>query len=89
MRPFINPLDCNRIYRFVTPSRSGKWYADLAEAQRHSARIGAGFLDETSGRFFAYPGTRLETYDVYADNDAEQRPAFSFGMVPEAGSAAA
>ena len=34
MRRLVNPLNCTRKYRFVTPSRSGKWYADLTEAQR-------------------------------------------------------
>lgn len=48
-------------YRFVTPQRAGKWYADLLTAQRHANAIGAGFFDERSGNFYAYPGTRLET----------------------------
>ncbi|MCH4152136.1 MAG: hypothetical protein LKF30_09355 [Sphingobium sp.] len=84
MRRLVNPLNCTRKYRFVTPSRSGKWYADLTEAQRNSARIGAGFYDEKSRRFFAYPGTRLETYDLYSDEAAERRPAFSFGVTGSA-----
>lgn len=84
MRPLSNPLNCHRKYRFVTPFRFGKWYADLKEAQRHSARIGAGFFDEASGRFFPYPGTKLETYDIRGDNDDERRPAFAFGHSPGA-----
>ena len=48
-------------FRFVTPHRIGKWYSDLGLAQRFAGAIGAGFLDRRSGRFVAYPGTRLET----------------------------
>lgn len=47
-------------YRFVTPHRTGKWYADLKTAQRHACEIGAGFLDEMTGRFVAYVETMLE-----------------------------
>ena len=47
-------------FRFVTPHRIGKWYACLDLAQRFANAIGAGFFDRKSGRFFAYPGTRLE-----------------------------
>lgn len=83
MRRLINPLNCIRKYRFVTPSRSGKWYSDITEAQRNSMRLGAGFYDEKNGQFFAYPGTRLETYDVY-DDEAERRPAFAFGTADTA-----
>ena len=84
MRPLINPLNCIRKYRYVTPTRAGKWSKELTEAQRQSARIGAGFFDEASGQFFAYPGTQLETYDVYGDSEAERRPAFVFGHPPGA-----
>lgn len=48
-------------FRFVTPHRNGKWYDDLGLAQRFANTIGAGFLDDRSGHFVAYPGTRLET----------------------------
>ena len=48
-------------YRFVTAHRAGKWYPDLQTAQRHACAIGAGFFDHRSQRFYAYPGTRLET----------------------------
>ncbi|MGF7152934.1 hypothetical protein [Novosphingobium gossypii] len=47
-------------YRFVTPHRTGKWYTDLRTAQRHACEIGAGFLDEMTGRFVAYVETMLE-----------------------------
>ena len=47
-------------FRFITPHRIGKWYGDLQLAQRFAHSIGAGFLDRRSGRFIAYPGTRLE-----------------------------
>lgn len=47
-------------YRFVTPHRAGKWYPDLATAQRFASAIGAGFLESRTGRFFAYRDTRLE-----------------------------
>jgi hypothetical protein len=47
-------------YRFVTPQRSGKWYATIELAQRFAAAIGAGFVDPRTGRFVAYRGTRLE-----------------------------
>ncbi|HEU4651549.1 MAG TPA: hypothetical protein VFS49_09050 [Croceibacterium sp.] len=48
----------------MTPHRIGKWYAELDLAQRFAHAIGAGFLDARSGRFVAYPGTRLETAQV-------------------------
>ncbi|MGC1270252.1 MAG: hypothetical protein WA842_06610 [Croceibacterium sp.] len=51
-------------FRFVTPHRIGKWYADLDLAKRFADAIGAGFLDPRSGRFIAYKGTRLETAEV-------------------------
>lgn len=47
-------------YRFITPHRRGKWYPDLTTAQRFAAQIGAGFLEQRSGRFFPYRDTRLE-----------------------------
>jgi hypothetical protein len=47
-------------FRFVTQQRQGKWYSTVELAQRFAATIGAGFLDARSGRFVAYPGTRLE-----------------------------
>ena len=50
-------------FRFVTPSRAGKWYPDLRQAQAFASRIGAGFLDRMTGRFVAYPGTQLERGD--------------------------
>jgi hypothetical protein len=56
-------------FRFVTPHRIGKWYSDLRLAQRFASAIGAGFLDRRSGRFVAYPGTRLETVTVPAQRD--------------------
>lgn len=49
-----------KMFRFVTPHRAGKWYSDLALAHRQAMAIGAGFLDQRSGRFFAYSTTRLE-----------------------------
>jgi len=47
-------------YRFITPHRTGKWYSDLRTAQRHACEIGAGFLDEMTGKFVAYVETMLE-----------------------------
>ena len=47
-------------YRFVTPHRTGKWYPDLATAQRFAEVIGAGFLDARTGKFVPYRETRLE-----------------------------
>jgi hypothetical protein len=47
-------------YRFITPNRAGKWYPDLSLAKRFAHVIGAGFLDNLSGEFVAYPGTKLE-----------------------------
>jgi len=47
-------------YRFITPHRAGKWYNDLNLARRFANAIGAGFLDNRSGEFVSYPGTRLE-----------------------------
>ncbi len=57
-------------FRFITPNRIGKWYTDLGLAQRFAAAIGAGFLDKRSGRFVAYPGTRLETAVVPSQPEA-------------------
>jgi hypothetical protein len=51
-------------FRFVTPHRIGKWYADLHLAQRFANGIGAGFMDLRSGAFVAYPGTTLETAEL-------------------------
>ena len=51
-------------FRFVTPNRTGKWYADLSLAQRFAVAIGAGFLDPLTGSFVAYRGTRLESAEV-------------------------
>ncbi|HZU63350.1 MAG TPA: hypothetical protein VFF98_06690 [Novosphingobium sp.] len=48
------------LYRYVGAQRAGKWYPDLATAQRFACKIGAGFLAEKSGQFCAYLGTRLE-----------------------------
>ena len=48
-------------FRFVTPNRVGKWYADLNLAQRLAETIGAGFLERRTGQFVLYPGARLET----------------------------
>ncbi|MBU6266643.1 MAG: hypothetical protein KGN34_03820 [Sphingomonadales bacterium] len=47
-------------YRFVTPHRIGKWYPDLATAQRHACTIGAGFHCARTSTFIAYRETRLE-----------------------------
>ena len=48
-------------FRFVTPHRVGKWYADLNLAQRFAETIGAGFLERRTGQFVLYPEARLET----------------------------
>ena len=50
-------------YRFVTPTRTGKWYNDLEQAQRFAERIGAGFFERMTRRFVAYKDTRLESAD--------------------------
>lgn len=49
-----------KMFRFVTPHRTGKWYPDLESAQRYAHAIGAGFWDERSRRFIAYVHSRLE-----------------------------
>jgi hypothetical protein len=54
-------------YRFVTPHRTGKWYPDLATAQRFAAAIGAGFLDSRTGKFVPYRDTRLEVVRMQRD----------------------
>ncbi|WP_231735310.1 hypothetical protein [Novosphingobium sp. CCH12-A3] len=59
------------LYRFVTPHRIGKWYPDLLTAQRQAFAIGAGFLDERTGEFYAYKDTRLETQDPMMQDGAE------------------
>jgi hypothetical protein len=51
-------------YRFITPHRAGKWYSDLNLAKRFANAIGAGFFDNRSGEFVAYPGTKLEVATV-------------------------
>lgn len=48
-------------FRFVTPHRQGKWYPNLALAQRFAAAIGAGFLELRTGQFVTYTGVHLET----------------------------
>ena len=48
-------------FRFVTPHRAGKWYADLNLAQRLAETIGAGFLERRTGKFVLYPESRMET----------------------------
>ncbi|WP_225207187.1 hypothetical protein [Novosphingobium huizhouense] len=48
-------------YRFLTAHRTGKWYPDLRTAQEQAYAIGAGFLEQRTGEFYQYPGTRLET----------------------------
>ncbi len=50
-------------YRFITPHRKGKWYPDLKQAQLFANSIGAGFLEQMTGRFVAYPGTSLEALE--------------------------
>lgn len=50
-----------KLFRFVTPHRTGKWYPDLMLARKQAATIGAGFLDQRTGMFVAYRHTRLET----------------------------
>lgn len=50
-----------KLFRFVTPHRTGKWYPDLMLARKQAATIGAGFLDPRTGMFVAYRDTRLET----------------------------
>ena len=51
-------------FRFVTRHRRGKWYPSLALAQRFASAIGAGFFDNRSGAFVAYPGSTLETVEA-------------------------
>lgn len=53
-------LAMNKLYRYVTAHRVGKWYPDLTTAQRFAFKIGAGFMAEKSGHFASYLGTRLE-----------------------------
>ena len=53
-------------FRFVTPHRVGKWYADLNLAQRLAETIGAGFLERRTGRFVLYPEARME---IVGDGD--------------------
>ena len=60
------------MFRFITPHRTGKWYPDLATAQRRATAIGAGFYEARTGQFFQYPGTRLEMRD---DGHLEPRGA--------------
>ncbi len=71
-----SPRQCK--YRYVTADHFGKWYGTLEDAQRHSVRIGAGYLDEKSGEFFAYPGTRLETFEPRSTVRAKMTQMFAF-----------
>lgn len=48
------------VYRYVTPTRSGKWYPTVEAAQKAASKIGAGFWDEANGRFYRYPQATLE-----------------------------
>lgn len=58
-----------RMYRYVTPHRSGKWYDDLLTAQQQAAPIGAGYHDARTGLFYPYPGTVLETREITGGGD--------------------
>lgn len=53
-------------YRFVTPTRTGKWYPSIEQAQRFADRIGAGFFERPSRKFVPYKDTRLESAE-FAD----------------------
>ncbi len=61
-------------YRFITPHRRGKWYADLQTAKRFACKIGAGFLARRSGEFVAYSGTKLEVVHL-SDAERDRGPA--------------
>jgi hypothetical protein len=50
-------------YRFVTPTRTGKWYPTLEQAQQFADKIGAGFFERLTRRFVPYKDTRLESAD--------------------------
>ncbi|MBB4612634.1 hypothetical protein [Novosphingobium taihuense] len=63
------------LYRFVTPHRTGKWYPDLLTAQRQAFAIGAGFLDERTGVFYAYKHTRMETQEAVMPSGTEDLAA--------------
>lgn len=62
-------------YRYVTPTRSGKWYPSIEAAQKAANKIGAGFWDEVSGAFYCYPQAHLEA----------KPSAFGFPAMAEAG----
>lgn len=47
-------------YRFITPTKKGKWYADLAIAMKQACAIGAGYYDKASGQFYKYRETQLQ-----------------------------
>lgn len=49
------------MYRYVTPTRTGKWYPSIDIAQRAASKIGAGFWDEGTGAFYQYPQAKLES----------------------------
>lgn len=52
------------MYRYVTPTRTGKWYPSIEAAQKTANKIGAGFWDEGSGAFYQYPQAKLEARPV-------------------------
>lgn len=47
-------------YRFVTPTRTGKWYPTLSLAQQQACGIGAGYYDRTGGTFYKYLQSQLQ-----------------------------
>ena len=57
---FARSLGIMPKYRFITPERVGKWYSDISLAKQFANTIGAGFYDRRTGKFVAYPGTKLE-----------------------------
>lgn len=61
MKALFALITAMKLFRFVTPHRTGKWYPDLTLARQQAATIGAGFLDTRTGMFVAYRDTRLET----------------------------
>ena len=62
-------------FRFVTPHRVGKWYADLNLAQRFADKIGAGFLERRTGQFVLYPEARMEIVGDGDESPKGQAPA--------------
>lgn len=47
-------------YRYVTPTRKGRWLATKEAAQDAAVKVGAGHRDVATGKFYASLWTKIE-----------------------------